>query len=82
MKKLATDASAEEIGRIKTILVQNKLKFEVMIARGRTGSRWESHTNLRSTPVMYGVAPEPVFINSVYVRHKDYARARELVLGA
>ncbi len=82
MKKLATDTSAEEISRIKTLLAHNSIKFEVMIARGGTGSRYESHTNLRSSPVMHGIAPEPVFIYTVYVKHKDYARARQLVLGA
>ena len=81
MKKLATDTSAEEIGRIKTILVQNKLKLEVWTSRGRTGSERDSHTYLRSNPVMYGIAPEPVFIYTIYVRRKDYARARQLVLG-
>ncbi len=81
MKKLATDTSAEEISRIKTILGQNGIKFEVMIARGRSGSRYESHTNLRSSPVMYGVAPESMFIYTVYVRRKDFGRARQLVLG-
>jgi len=82
MKKLATDTSAEEIGRIKTILVKNNLKFEVMIARGRTGAMRDNHVYLKSSPVMYGIAPEPVFIYTVYVRRKDYARAKQLVLGA
>jgi len=81
MKKLATDTSAEEIGGIKTILAQNNLKFEVTTARGGTGSRWDSHTNLRSNPVMHGIAPEPVFIYTVYVRRKDYVRASQMVLG-
>jgi hypothetical protein len=82
MKKHATDTSAEETSRIKSILVQNNLKFEVMIARGRTGSDRGSHTYLKSSPVVYGIAPEPVFNYSVYVKRKDYARARKLVLGA
>ena len=81
MKKLATDTSAKEIGRIKTILVKNNLKFEVWTTRGRTGSDRDSHTYLKSNPVMHGIAPEPVFIYSVYVKYKDYARARQLVLG-
>jgi hypothetical protein len=81
MKKLATDTSAEEIGRIKTILAQNNLKFEVWMSRGRTGSERDSHVYLKSMPVMNGIAPEPVFIYTIYVRRKDYAHARELVLN-
>ena len=82
MKKLATDTSAEEISRIKTILAKNSFKFEVWTSRGRTGSDRDSHTYLRSNPVMHGIAPEPVFIYTIYVRCKDYARAKQLVLGA
>ena len=78
MKKLATDTSAEEISRIKTILAQNNLKFEIWTTRGRTGSDFDSHVYLKSNPVM-NIAPEPVFIYSVYVNRKDYARARQLV---
>lgn len=79
MKKLATDTSAEEISRIKTVLGQNDIKFEIWTTRGRTGSAHDSITYLKSAPVMYGLAPEPVFIYSVYVKRKDYARARKLV---
>ena len=82
MKKLATDTSAEEISRIKTVLGQNNIKLEVWTSRGRTGSERDSHIYLKSMPVMNGIAPEPVFIYTVYVRRKDYARARQLVLGA
>jgi hypothetical protein len=76
------NTSNEDLSRIKTIPGQNSIYFNAMLARGGTGSRWDSHTNLRSTPVRYGVAPEPVFIYTIYVRRKDYAHARELVLGA
>jgi hypothetical protein len=82
MKKLATDTSAEEISRIKTILAQYEIKFEVWTTRGRTGSDRDSITHLKSNPVMYEISPEPLFIYSDYVKHKDYARARKLVLGS
>jgi hypothetical protein len=79
MKKLATDTSAEEIGRIKTVLGQNNIKFEIWTSRGRTGSEHDSVTDLKSAPVVHGLAPEPLFIYSVYVKRKDFARARQLV---
>jgi len=79
MKKLATDTSAEEISRIKSILVQNKIRFEIWTTRGRTGSDHDSHVYLKSNPVIHNLAPEPIFIYSVYVKHKDFARARQLV---
>lgn len=82
MKKLATDTSAEEIGRIKSILVQNNLKFEMNLTHGRFGSSRDSHVYLKSMPVIYNVAPEPICIYSVYVSRKDYARARQLVWGS
>ncbi len=82
MKKLATDTSAEEISRIKTILEQHSIKYEVWTSKGRTGSDRDSLTHLKSNPVMYGVSPEPVFIYSVYVKRKDFDRARKLVLEA
>ena len=81
MKKLATDTSAEEISRIKYILDENKIKFEIWTTRGRTGSERDSHVCLKSTPVIHNIAPEPMFIYSVYVKRKDFARARQLVFG-
>jgi len=79
MKKLATDTSAEEFSRIKSILVQNKIKYEITTIRGRTGSDRDAHTNLRSNPVAYNMVRDPMFIYSVYVKHKDFALARQLV---
>ena len=48
----------------------------------RMKTEHDSHVTLKSSPVMHGDASEPVFIYTVYVRHKDHARARQLVLGA
>ena len=80
LKKLATDNSAEEISRIKTILNKNNIKFEVWTSRRRVGSELYSRISISSIPVFHGLAPEPMFIYSVFVKRKDFARARQLVL--
>ena len=53
LKKLATDTSAEEISRIKSILGQNNIRFEIWTTRGRTGSDHDSHVYLKSNPVIH-----------------------------
>jgi hypothetical protein len=82
MKKLATDTSAEGISRIKTILAQNNIRFEIATARGRTGSDRDVQTGLRSNPVAYNLVRDPMFIYTVYVNRKDFTRAQQLVFGS
>jgi len=81
LKKLATDTSAEENSRIKTILEQNDIKFEVNITHTKMRSYAESQVKLGGTPVMHGVAPQPIVIYSIYVKRQDFARAKKLVWG-
>lgn len=81
MKKLATDTSAEEISRIKSILVRNNIKFEMKLTHGRFGGSQDSHVYVKSMPVV-NTAPEPMVIYSIYVNRKDHAHARKLVWGS
>jgi hypothetical protein len=75
------DTANEDLSRIKTMPGQNSIYFNAMLAHGRNGSFPGSYVYLRFNPVMHGIAPEPVFIYTVYVKSKDFARARQLVLG-
>jgi hypothetical protein len=77
---MSKDISNEDLSRRMTVPGQNSMYFNAMLAHGGNESLPGSCVNLRSSPVVQGVAPEPMSIYTVYVRYKDYARARQLVL--
>jgi hypothetical protein len=84
MKKLAVDTSAEEIRRTTTILEKNKIKYEIRTTRtrGSIGSAMDAQTYANANLAMYKGASPPSFIYTVYVKPKDYDRARKLVKGS
>ncbi|MBN1265729.1 MAG: hypothetical protein JXA25_09565 [Anaerolineales bacterium] len=84
MKKLTVDTSAEEIRRTTTILEQNNLKYEIRTSRSRgsIGSAMDARTYANANLAMYKGASQPTFIYSVYVKGKEYDRARNLVKGS
>lgn len=81
LKKLAIDTNAEEIGRITTILEQNDIKYVVdtVRPRGTVGSAIDAGTYARANLAYYKGAPQPTFVYYVYVKRKDYDRARKLI---
>ncbi len=81
MKKLAIDTSAEEIRRITTILEQNDLKYDIRTVRtrGSIGSSLDARSYANANLAMYKGASQPSFIYSLYVKPKDYERARNLI---
>jgi hypothetical protein len=83
-KKLAIDTSAEEIRRTTTILEKNNIKYEIRTTRTRgvIGSAFDAQSYARGNIAMYKGASQPSFIYSVYVKAKDYDRARKLVKGS
>ena len=84
MKKLAVDTSAEEIRRTTTILEKNNLKYEIRTTRtrGTIGSALDARSYANANLAMYKGASQPSFIYSVYVKPKDYDRARKLTRGS
>lgn len=82
MKKLVIDTSAEEIRRVTTVLEQNDIKYEIrtLRARGTVGSSIDAASYARANLSLYKGASQPSFIYYVYVRRRDYERARELML--
>jgi len=81
LKRLVIDTSAEEIGRTTTILEQNGIKYEVRTirSRGTIGSGIDAHAYARANLALYKGAQQPSFVYYVYVRRKDYDRARRLI---
>ncbi len=81
MKKLALDTSAEEIRRVTTLLEQNKVKYEIRTVRtrGSIGSSLDARSYANANLSMYKGASQPSFIYSVYVKPKEYERARKLI---
>jgi hypothetical protein len=83
LKKLTTDSSGEEIRRVSTILTENKVKYVVRTVRprGSIGSAMDSRTYANANLAMYKGASLPSYVYMVYVKRKDYERARDLVYG-
>lgn len=84
MKKLAVDTSAEEIRRTTTILEKNNVKYEIRTTRtrGSIGSAIDAQTYANANLAMYKGASPPSFIYTVYVKPKDFDRAKKLVKGS
>ena len=82
MKKLVIDTSAEEIRRVTTVLEKNDIFYEVRTtrSRGTIGSSIDAASYARANLSLYKGASQPTFIYSVYVRRKDYERARKSML--
>ena len=84
LKKLSVDTSAEEIGRTTMILDENNLKYEIRTARtrGSIGSAIDARTYAKANLAMYKGSSQPSFTYSVFVKPKDYDRARKLTKGS
>lgn len=79
LKKLITDTSAEEIGRIKLILERSGIRYKIITAEGKIRLGSESHVYIKANPVIHNIAPEPTIIYKLYVRHKDYDRTLKMI---
>ena len=79
LKKLATDTSAEAIGRIKLILEQNGISCKIITSEGKISVGSESHVYNKANPVIHDLAPRSTIIYYVYVKRKDYSRACVLI---
>jgi hypothetical protein len=84
MKKLIIDTSAEEIAKVTTTLEQNNLKYEIRTirTRGTVGSAIDARSYAQANIAMYKGASQPGFVYYVYVKPKDYERARILTRGS
>lgn len=83
-KRIATDTSGEEVRRITTILEQNDIKYEIRTRRSRgvIGSALDASSYGRSNIAMYKGSSSPLFVYMIYVKRKDYTRARKLLFGS
>mgnify|MGYP000854868101 FL=1 len=83
MKKLTTDTSSEEVRRVTTLLDEHKIKYAIRTvrSRGSIGTALDSITYARANLAMYKGSNQPSFVYMVYVRHKDYEQAHDLVYG-
>ncbi len=81
MKKLVIDTSAEEIRSTTTILEQNHLKYEIRTTRtrGSIGSAMDARSYANANLAMYKESSQPSFVYSVFVKPKDYDKARKLI---
>ena len=81
MKKIAVDTSAEEIRKMTTILEKNNLKYEIRTTRtrGSIGSAIDARSYANANLAMYKGSSQPSFVYSVYVKPKDYDKARKLI---
>jgi hypothetical protein len=83
LKKLVTDTSGEEIARVTALLAQNGIKYVMRTVRprGSLGTAIDSRTYAGSNLAMYKGASLPPYVYMVYVRRKDYDRAKDVVCG-
>ena len=84
MRKLTVDTSAEEARRTTSILEKNNIHYEIRTirTRGSIGSALDARSYANANLAMYKGASQPSFIYSVYVKPKDYDRAKKLVKGS
>lgn len=81
MKKLATDTSQEEITRIVNILKKNEIPYhlETIFDRGTWGRGYDAAAYRQANISMYKGSIQPTNVFVVRVRHRDFARAEDLV---
>jgi hypothetical protein len=82
-KKLVIDVSSEEIARVTSILEENGIDYglRTVRARGSIGTALDSLTYARSNLAMYKGSRGNQYVYMVYVRRRDYERAKDLVCG-
>jgi len=82
-KKLVIDISSEEIARVTSILEENGIDYglRTVRARGNIGTALDSLTYARSNLAMYKGSRGNAYVYMVYVRRRDFERAKDLVFG-
>ncbi len=83
-KRIATDTSSQAISRITDILEANSIKYEIRTRRprGSVGTALDSRSYAGANIAMYKGASQPTYVYMLYVKRRDYQRARELVFGS
>lgn len=83
MRQLTVDSSAEEIARVEEILKSQQIPYRInsIRTRGDIGSALDARSYARSNIALYKGSATPSVIYRIYVRRRDYAKAKKLVYG-
>ncbi|MEA4811935.1 MAG: hypothetical protein VB108_05130 [Anaerolineaceae bacterium] len=81
MKKVAVDTSAEGIRCITDKLGCAKIKYHIVTTRtrGTIGSGGDARSYARANIALYKFGKNPGFVYSVFVKRKDYPKAKEAI---
>lgn len=84
-KKLLTDTSSIEIARVTTILKEHHISYDIVTKKSQSTFSNMAHASMSNT-IGHGAAAsyndivgEVFFIYHIYVRRKDYEKAKRIV---
>jgi hypothetical protein len=80
-KRILVETNNESVTKALAALDKNKIKYELRTSRSRgvIGSTFDAQSYARSNISMYKGSSQPSFIYMVYVKRKDYLRAKKLI---
>ena len=80
-KKILVDISNESVTKAIAILEKHGIKYELRTrrSRGSVGTRLDAMSYARSNISMYKGSAMPDFVYIIYVKRKDFARAKALI---
>jgi len=80
-KRILVDTSSEEARRVTNILDEHKIKYELRTKRprGSVGTALDARAYGRGNISMYKGAGQPLFVYMIFVRRKDFVRAKKLL---
>jgi|LSQX01.3.fsa_nt_gb hypothetical protein len=80
LKQLMTDVDSGQIKQVEDILKANKIPYRIQTSswRGPIGRYYDSRTYSQITMPLYIDAQKPTLSYVIYVRRRDFERARGL----
>lgn len=80
-KRLVVDSNNVAITRTTEILEKHMIKYELRTtrSRGSIGSRLDALSYARSNIAMYKGSAMPDFVYMIYVKRRDFTRAKQLI---